>query len=177
MPNKGKNKDNKDTSQPMESASEMHQESVGHKGGHMAIGAQYVKDLSFESPKAPRSLIKTEKKPMIDLSVDANAHKLQGDTYEVDLHIVAKAVVDKSAIIFLCDLTYSGMVTFFGVDEKEREAALLVQGANSLYPFARRIIADLTRDGGFPTLMLDPIDFARIYVTKKKQDSSKKKVS
>ena len=69
----------------------------------------------------------------------------------------------------MCDLTYGGLFTFHDVPQEEREVALLVQGANSLFPFARRIIADLTRDGSFPTLMLDPVDFGTIYAAKKKQ--------
>ena len=151
----------------MESSSEMHHHDLNHKGGHMSIGAQYVKDLSFENPRAPLSLVNAKNKPSIDLRVDAVAHKIQGDTYEVAVHIVAKAVVDKADAIFLCDLTYCGLFTLIKVPEKEREFALLVHGANSLYPFARRIVADLTRDGGFPTLMLDPIDFGQVYARKK----------
>jgi preprotein translocase subunit SecB len=161
----------------MESGSEMHHHDMNHAGGHMAIGAQYVKDISFENPKAPHSLVAVKEKPTIDLRVDAAAHQVQGDTYEVAIHIVAKAMVKKEAI-FLCDLTYGGLFTLHGIADNEREPALLIQGANSLYPFARRIVADMTRDGGFPTLMLDPIDFAQVYVAKNtgaKKAAAKKK--
>lgn len=165
---------------PGETSPELPQEEVkiSQHRGHIAMGPQYVKDLSFESPGVPHSLIKAKKKPVIDLDVDAIAHPIQGETHEVQLHIVAKALVDNE-VIFLCDLTYSGLFTLINVPKSDAEAALLVHGCNILYPFARRIIADTTRDGGFPALMLEPIDFAQVYAQKRKakDEKSKKKAS
>ncbi len=149
--------------------SQMHQQEQKRRDPHISFGAQYVKDLSFENPKAPHSLAIGQNKPSIDLKVDATAHRVHGETYEVMLHIIARAIVNKTSVIFLCDLSYCGLFTLVNIAEKDRDVALLVHGANNLFPFARRIIADLTRDGGYPTLILDPIDFGKIYLQKKKK--------
>lgn len=145
---------------------------VAKHRGHIAMGPQYVKDLSFESPFAPASVVKLKKKPVIDLDVDAIARQIQGDTHEVQLHIIVKAKIEKDTI-FLCDLTYNGLFTLLEVPKQDKEAALLVHGCNILYPFARRVIADLTRDGGFPALVLEPIDFAQVFAHKQKVESAK----
>ena len=127
---------------------------------NIAINAQYVKDFSFESPNAPMSLTSKEA-PNIDLGVDVQVSKLQENVFEVGLVIRAEAkAADK--VVFLAELTYAGVFTIDVADE-ERDGILLVYCPNILFPYARRIISDATRDGGFPPLMLDPVDFTRIY--------------
>lgn len=135
---------------------------------NIVVNTQYVKDLSFENPLAPASLGMPKNKPNIDLSIDIKAQALQEKTYEVVLHITAKAVSDDKPL-FIVDLAYAGIFTLNGIEEKDKEPILLVYCPNMLFPFARRIIADVTRDGGFPPLMVDPVDFFSLYQQKQSQ--------
>jgi preprotein translocase subunit SecB len=127
---------------------------------NITINAQYVKDFSFESPNAPFSLTSKET-PSINLGVDVQISTLQDSVYEVSLVIRAEAKA-KENLMFLAELTYAGAFTL-NVSDEERDGVLLVYCPNILFPFARRIIADATRDGGFPPLMLDPVDFTRLF--------------
>lgn len=129
---------------------------------HIAINGQYVKDLSFENPKSPESLIGQSEQPHIDISVDINAKKINESVFEVSLTITANAKVQDDPL-FIADLTYAGLFTLTGIDDAEREGVLMVYCPSLIFPYARRIISDATRDGGFPPLMMDPIDFARLY--------------
>lgn len=138
------------------------------------INAQYVKDLSFENPDAPASLMGQKSQPKIDLSVNIQAQKLQEHTYEISLHITAKAVAEDKTL-FLADLDYAGIFTIAEVLDAQKELVLLVYCPSILFPFARRIIADVTRDGGFPPLMIDPIDFNALYHKRNASDTDDKK--
>jgi len=130
------------------------------------IIAQYVKDLSFENPNAP-AVYTTSEKPQIDMGINVKAQKTGDNTCEVSLLISVKANgAEKS--IFMVELNYSGLFSIPAMDEKNLEPLLLVDAPFILYPFARRIVADVTRDGGFPPLLLDPINFAAMYLDKKK---------
>lgn len=122
------------------------------------VTGQYVKDLSFENPRAPQSLIATEEKPKIEVNIDLNASKLRDDLYEVVLRVNAKAVV-KDESLFLADLSYAGLFTLQNIPEDRIQQILFVDCPFVLFPYARRVISDVTRDGGFPPLMLEPIDF------------------
>ncbi len=128
----------------------------------VSIAAQYVKDISFESPGAPNSLRPSEEKPNINVSVDVKAQTLGKDTYEVELKIGAVAK-RKEEIVFICETTFAGVFVIQNLPPEEIQPALLIFCPNLLFPYARRIVSDLSRDGGFPSLMLDPIDFARLY--------------
>lgn len=127
----------------------------------VAVNAQYIKDLSFENPGAPESLVSVKEVPKIDVSVDVQITNLQKTAFEVNLVITAKAAF-ATKDLFLVELSYGGVFTV-DVPEAEREPVLMIYCPSILFPFARRIIADTTRDGGFPPLMLDPIDFASLY--------------
>lgn len=142
----------------------------------IAVNAQYVKDLSFENPKAPASLIANPERPNIEATVDVQAAKAGDDVYEVSLKIRASAKRG-SDIIFLTELTYAGVFTLKNIPEQEMEPALLIFCPNLIFPFARRVVADVTRDGGFPPLMLDPIDFATLYTKKREAAAQKKSAS
>ncbi|MDA0781301.1 MAG: protein-export chaperone SecB [Rickettsiales bacterium] len=133
------------------------------------INAQYVKDLSFENPNAPKSLIGKGEKPNIDVSVDIQVQAIEGNAFEVSLIMGAKAKVKDSGL-FVVELNYSGI---FSVDvpEGEKEAVLMVYCPGMLFPYARRIISDATRDGGFPPLMLDPVDFGALFTQHKMQQN------
>lgn len=129
----------------------------------VGILAQYVKDLSFENPNAPASLQKlSEAKPSIDVSVNVNARQIGEDVFEVDLKIVANAKHGEDPA-FLTELLYSGLFGAKNLPAEALQPFLLIECPRILFPFARRVIADATRDGGFPPLLLEPIDFAGLY--------------
>lgn len=125
------------------------------------INAQYIKDLSFESPRAPM-VLQEQAQPAIEVSVDVKAHRLAEKSFEVVLSASADAKAD-SGQVFLVELTYAGVFTLDGVSEQQVAQILLVECPRLLFPFARAIIADATRDGGFPPLMIQPVDFARLF--------------
>jgi preprotein translocase subunit SecB len=128
----------------------------------LLIEAQYVKDLSFEQPNAPASLSPSEKRPDIKVGVEARARPVKEGSYELELVIKAEAR-HGDEVLFLVDLTYGGVMTVQNVRSEMLQPVLLIEGPRLLFPFARRIIADVTRDGGFPPLMLSPIDFVELY--------------
>jgi len=128
----------------------------------ITINAQYIKDLSFEAPATPGvfAQMKTES-PDVTINVDVNAHPLQDNLFEVQLHIRAECkVADTTA--FLTELVYGGV---FGVNvpQEHLQPMLLIECPRLLFPFARNIVADATRDGGFPPLMLAPVDFVAMF--------------
>jgi preprotein translocase subunit SecB len=130
--------------------------------GFMVRG-QYIKDLSFENPNAPQSLVAGTGKPTIEVGIDLKAQRLQDDVYEMTLHITAKASADNGTL-FLVELAYGGIFEVSNVPEDRLEPLIMIECPIVLFPFARRVIADVTRDGGFPPLMLDPIDFGALYL-------------
>ena len=138
------------------------------QGPGFRIVAQYVKDLSFENPKAPDSL-RVDGKPAIDMGVEMNAAGRQDGLFEVELRLSIKATTD-AMTVFNVELHYGGLFALQGVAEQDIEPLLLIECPRYLFPFAREIIARATSDGGFyPPFMLDPIDFAAIYVARQQQ--------
>ncbi|MDQ8030046.1 MAG: protein-export chaperone SecB [Brevundimonas sp.] len=138
------------------------------QGPGFRIVAQYVKDLSFENPKAPDSL-RIDGKPAIDMGVEMNATGRQDGLFEVELRLSIKASTEAMAV-FHVELVYGGLFALQGVSEQDIEPMLLIECPRYLFPFAREIIARATSDGGFyPPFMLDPIDFASIYVPRQQQ--------
>lgn len=128
----------------------------------LRILAQYVKDLSFENPSAPDSL-RNGQAPGIDLTIDVQARTISEDTFEVVLNITANAKRDNGEVVFISELSYGGLFQLANIAESDREPFLLIECPRLLFPFARRVVADTTRDGGFPPLMIDPVDFAGLY--------------
>jgi preprotein translocase subunit SecB len=128
----------------------------------VAILTQYVKDLSFENPNAPASL-QVQAQPRIDVNVGVNARKAADNVYEVELKISANAEVDGNPS-FVVELLYAGLFGLQNVPDEALEPFCIIEAPRILFPFARRIIADAVRDGGFPPLMLDPIDFGALYM-------------
>lgn len=129
----------------------------------LAINAQYVKDLSFESPGAPQSLVPSEQPPQIEVNVDVQAKGVADGLFEVVLILRATAT-QAGAAVFVTELTYGGLFTLLNFPQDQLEAVCLIECPRLLFPFARRIVADATRDGGFPPLMLEPIDFLQLYM-------------
>jgi preprotein translocase subunit SecB len=127
------------------------------------ILAQYIKDLSFENPNAPRSLGQTPQgQPQITLSVNVNARALSVTDYEVELAIEGGAG-EGADTIFKFELLYGAVMRLVGIPQESVGAVVMIEGPRLLFPFARQIIADATRNGGYPPLMLDPIDFVALY--------------
>ena len=128
----------------------------------VSVLAQYVKDLSFESPKAPVSLQQRDKAPTINITVNVGARALNDKDFEVNLNLEAKSVVD-SETTFQVELQYAGIFRIAGMKQEHLQPFLLIEGPRMLFPFARQIIADAVRNGGFPPLLIDPIDFVGLY--------------
>jgi preprotein translocase subunit SecB len=133
----------------------------------VAINAQYIKDMSFENPEAPESFTKINSAPKIDLSLDVNVKKMNDDNFEVSIKITSKASHEKTTL-FVAELSYAGVFTVKDcTDENQKEQILLIYCPSLIFPFARRIIADMTRDGGYQPLMINPVDFAVLYMQQK----------
>jgi preprotein translocase subunit SecB len=134
----------------------------GSAGGPpIVINAQYIKDLSFENPNAPGSLVQ-QQAPQIELRVNVGARALTDSLYEVTLSVNGTAKHEDETA-FIVELTYGAVVTLNGVPEEHIQAVLLIEVPRLLFPFARAIVSDSVRDGGFPPLMLQPIDFVNLY--------------
>ncbi len=127
----------------------------------MNILAQYIKDFSFENPNAPRSLQPGEQ-PKLDINVNVGAQKLGDDQFEVVLTLNAKAE-NSEFTLFAIELVYAGVFRITGVPEEHLHPFVMIECPRMLFPFARNILAEASRNGGFPPLMLDPIDFAALY--------------
>lgn len=128
----------------------------------LLINAQYIKDLSFESPNAPQSMLPREQPPQIEVNVDVQGKGVADDMFEVALIVRAKAQADEQAL-FMIELIYCGLFTIRNVPQEQLEPICLIECPRLIFPFARRIVADAVRDGGFPPLMLEPIDFLQLY--------------
>jgi preprotein translocase subunit SecB len=138
-------------------------------GPHFRVLAQYVRDLSFENPRAPESL-RIEGKPEIDLGVEMNAKGRDDGLFEVEIRLSTKATSAEGAL-FAVELVYGGVFQVGGVEQEQLEPLLLIEAPRYLFPFARQIIATCTSDGGFyPPFLLEPIDFAAIYAAKKNEN-------
>jgi preprotein translocase subunit SecB len=122
---------------------------------------QYTKDLSFENPNAPASL-QNGPTPSIDLEIGVGANTAQENIYEVSLSISVKASREDK-VVFLVELVYCGLFAVQGIPEENLGPVLQIECTRLLFPYARRIVSDLTQDGGFPALPLEPIDFAAVY--------------
>jgi preprotein translocase subunit SecB len=134
--------------------------------------AQYVKDFSFESPGAPQSLRNRETAPAININVNVNANPLGDNDYDVILTLSAKAEADKT-VLFNVELVYGGVFRIEGFPKEHMLPLLFIECPRLLFPFARQIVADATRNGGFPPLMIDPIDFARMFQQRMAEDQAK----
>ena len=135
------------------------------------ILGQYLKDLSFENPNAPQSLVQQQQEqPEISISVNVNARPLATNDFEVEIQLDAKAM-SKDKIAFAAELVYAGTFRLENFPQQLLHPAVLIECPRMLFPFARHILAEATRDGGFPPLMLDPIDFAAMYQRRMQQQT------
>ncbi len=148
----------------------------------LVVNIQYVKDLSFEVPGAPEIYTTLRTQPNVNINLDVQARRIQdgADVFEVTLQIKAEATESQTAAtngqaataakpVFIAELSYSGVFTLNGVPENTVEPVLLVECPRLLFPYARNILADVTRDGGFPPVLLQPIDFVALWQSRRVQ--------
>ncbi len=128
----------------------------------LMVQTQFIKDLSFENPRAPLSLEQSQQRPEIAVRVDVRGEAMADNRYEVVLNLNVDAKVGDEAV-FVMELSYAGVFMLMNIPKESLQPLLLVECPRLLFPFARRIVADATRDGGFPPLMIDPIDFVALY--------------
>ena len=140
----------------------------------LIIHAQYVKDFSFENPNAPKALVENIGQPDVEINVSVNAKLINENRYEVLLNIGAKAFAGETAM-FLVDLTYAGLVSPQGVTGDDINPLIMIEAPRLLFPFARALISDATRDGGFMPLNIQPVDFVAVYKHNLEQQTLKKK--
>ena len=145
----------------------------------LVINIQYVKDLSFEVPHAPEVYVSLRSQPQVSINLDVQARRVQDgqNVFEVSLAIRAEAHEPPPAnggtgtaprTVFIAELTYAGIFTL-NLPEQNMEPVLLVECPRLLFPFAREILATVTRDGGFPPVMLQPIDFVALWQSRRAQ--------
>ena len=139
------------------------------------ILGQYVKDLSFENPGAPGSLGPRQQAPNININVNVNANPLSETDYDVVLSLNAKAQ-DGDKVLFNCELVYGGVFRLAGFPQEHMLPILFIECPRLLFPFARQIVAECTRNGGFPPLMIDPIDFAAMFQQRMAEEQAKAQV-
>lgn len=127
----------------------------------MNILGQYIKDLSFENPNSPQSLVQSEQ-PKLDINVNVTAQPMGEEQFEVVIKLDAKAE-RPDMVMFNVELVYAGLFRIGGVPEEHMHPFVMIECPRMLFPFARNVLAEATRNGGFPPLLLDPIDFAQLY--------------
>lgn len=140
----------------------------GETGPAIRVVAQFVRDLSFENPLAPESVRMDAGQPQIDLGVELNARGRQDGLFEVDLKLNVNARRAEAAA-FHVEIVYGGLFQITGIPPEALEPVLLTECPRFMFPFVRRIISDITSDGGFPPMMLDPIDFDAVYAARRNQ--------
>ncbi len=143
----------------------------------LVVNIQYVKDLSFEVPNAPEVFSSLRAQPNVNINLDVQARRItEGqDVFEVTLQIKAEATEAQAQPngqaeprpLFIAELAYCGVFTLNGVPEDSVEPVLLVECPRLLFPYARNILADVTRDGGFPPVLLQPIDFVALWQSRR----------
>lgn len=135
--------------------------------------SQYIKDLSFENPNIRKLLSSPGDAPNLNVEVSVAAEKVEGDLFESSIQFKGMAV-NNIGTIYVLETVYAGIFKIESVPEQALEPFLLISGPTMLFPFLRRLVADITREGGFPPLMLDPIDFASLYFRRKQEEEAEK---
>jgi preprotein translocase subunit SecB len=128
----------------------------------LTLHGQYIKDLSFENPRAPQSLIE-QKQPQLTLNVNVSTRQFEAKTFEVALTLEASAHTPEKDPLFMLELVYAGTVTIGEVPHEAFGPLLLIETPRLLFPFARAIVANATREAGFPPLNIAPVDFVALY--------------
>jgi preprotein translocase subunit SecB len=132
------------------------------------VVAQYIKDFSFENPNAPQSLAPKQEAPQINIQINVNANPLSDTDIEVVLDLQGKAE-HTGSLLFNFELKFGGVFRIRNVPQESLNAIVLIECPRLLFPFAREIVATAVRNGGFPPLLLDPVDFVGLYRQKMEQ--------
>jgi preprotein translocase subunit SecB len=138
------------------------QVSETQKAPMLSVLAQYTKDQSFENPNAPDSLRSGLSAPEIQINIEIGRQMLEGDNIEVTLMLKAEAKRGDK-IAFIAELEYAGLFAFAGVSTEEIQPLIMIECPRLLFPFSRQIMAEMTQNGGFPPIMLEPPDFAGMF--------------
>lgn len=141
---------------------------AGEAQVQVRVIAQYIKDLSFENPNVKKLLESPGEPPNLRVEVNVNASKVADNTFESAIQLKADAT-SKLGTIYDLELSYAGMFQIENMPEQSLEPFLLINCPALLFPFARRLVADLTREGGFPPLLLDPIDFGTLFAKRQQE--------
>src|SRR3989440_5266234 len=146
----------------------------------LSVLGQYIKDFSFENPNAPRSLTPTQTQPAINIQINVGVQQLADTDYEVTLKLEGKAETTDTVsapsqssgeskppaggmVLFAFDLTFAGVFRVQNVPQEQLQPVIMIECPRLLFPFAREIVATSVRNGGFPPLLLDPVDFVSLY--------------
>jgi preprotein translocase subunit SecB len=140
----------------------------------LVVNIQFVKDLSFEVPGAPQIFASLRSQPNVQINLDVQARRIEDgqSLFEVVLVVKAEATEGKPdgdataaapRVVFIAELSYAGIFTLNGIPDNSIEPVLLIECPRLLFPYARNILADVTRDGGFPPVLLQPIDFVALW--------------
>jgi preprotein translocase subunit SecB len=131
----------------------------------MNMLGQYIRDLSFESPGAPGSIMLASGNPTFGINMDVEVKKQADDVYAVELKLAAKADRNES-VLFAVELVYGGVFRIRNVPEAQLQPLLMIECPRLIFPFARQVLASITQQGGFPPVMMEPVDFGQFYVQK-----------
>lgn len=146
---------------------------AGNGGPSLTVLAQYLKDLSFENPRAP-AVYQSNTPPKIDVNVDVQGRGLNTNQYEIELSVAARATRESGEPMFVIEASYAGVFEIVGIPRDQMEIVMMVECPRLLFPFMRQIVADATRNGNFPPLMLEPIDFMGIYIANAQRQAAQK---
>ncbi|HET6306119.1 MAG TPA: protein-export chaperone SecB [Rhodopila sp.] len=156
-------------------------QTTGQPAQPLVVNIQYVKDLSFEVPGAPQIYTQLRAQPQVSINLDVQARRIQDGQNVFEVAIVIRAEAHDSpaqangqaekpaSTVFVAELTYAGVFTLTGLPDNAIEPVLLVECPRILFPFARNVLADVTRDGGFPPVLLQPIDFVALWQSRRAQ--------
>ncbi|WP_026380543.1 protein-export chaperone SecB [Afifella pfennigii] len=145
-------------------------EAAANQAPGIHVLGQYIKDLSFENPGAPNSLRPAGSNPSLDVNVNVNAKPIGENQFEVELKLDAAAKRGEDTL-FVTEVVYGGLFQLRNVPQEHVHQIVLIECPRLLFPFARQILADATRQGGFPPLMIDPVDFAALYRQRAQQSA------
>ncbi|UIJ71825.1 protein-export chaperone SecB [Aurantimonas sp. HBX-1] len=141
------------------------------------ILTQYIRDMSFESPNAPAALRGQKRAPAINIGVNVGANPIQGTEGEYDVRLSLNAKAGEGAdLMFNVELDYGGVFKLQNFPQEHLLPVLFIECPRLLFPFARQVIADVTRNGGFPPLMIDPIDFAQLFQQRMAEERARQQV-
>jgi preprotein translocase subunit SecB len=139
----------------------------------ITIMGQYVRDISFENPNAPDTLFNTQIAPQVEVNFGMGSHKIENDNnlnmFEVNLTVNATAKMDKT-VAYICEVQYAVLVALNNIPEEFQTQTLMTRIPDLAFPFVRQIISDLTQNGGYSPLLLNPVDFNALYLQRAAQN-------